>query len=139
MQASPIPEPTPEPPVALKEYSTGYDTLLKWISTRQEQLASPDFPKTAEDTQRLLDKFRRQRAIEKEKEKRKKELGEMEEELTEFHRKHEKDFHLPQFTELEKVDSSKYRTIKFYYQINYLTFLRCGFSTNPLVTPTKVH
>ena len=104
MQASPTQEPPAlEPPAVLKQYSTGYNALEKWVSTRQEQLANPEFPKTTEETQRLLDRFRRERAKEKKEEERKKALGVMEEELLEFQKTHERDFQLPQFTELEKV------------------------------------
>ena len=88
-----------------EEYSAGYNLLLQWISTRQEQLASPVFPKTAEETQRLLDRFKHQKVEEKENEKRKNQLGAMEQELTEFQRRHDKDFHLPQFAQLEMVHS----------------------------------
>lgn len=86
-----------------EEYSADYKLLLKWISSRQEQLARPDFPKTADETQRLLNRFRHQRAEEKEKEKRKNELSAMEQELAEYQRRHSKDFHLPQFAKLEMV------------------------------------
>ena len=95
MQAS-----IPKPPVALEEYSAGYNLLLQWISSRQGQLASYDFPKTVEETQELLDRFRQQSA---EKENEMKELGVMEKELTEFQQRYKLDFHLPQFTELEQV------------------------------------
>ena len=86
-----------------EEYSAGYNLLLKWISSRQEQLARPDFPKTTEETQELLDKFRCERVEENDKEKKKKELGVMEQRLIEFQQRHNKDFHLPQFSKLEKV------------------------------------
>ena len=87
------------------EYSAGYNELLKWISTRREQLASPYFPETADETQRLLDKFRCQRASaeEKEKEKLKNELGVKEQRLSEYQRRHNKNFDLPQFSNLEEV------------------------------------
>ena len=96
MQASSI----PKPPVEPEEYSAGYNILLQWISSRQGQPASYDLPKTVEETQELLDRFRQQRA---EKENEMKELGVMEKELTEFQQRYEIDFHLPQFTELEQV------------------------------------
>ena len=89
-----------------EEYSAGYNLLLQWISSKQEQLTRPDFPKTAEETQKLLDKYRHQRDEEKEKEKRKRELGAMEQELSEFQQRHDKDFHLPQFAKLEMVYNS---------------------------------
>ena len=82
-----------------EEYSAGYNLLLQWISSRQLQLESHDFPKTIEETQKLLGRFRHQRAEEKEKEKRKKELGAMEQEL----QRRQTDFHFPQFAKLEKV------------------------------------
>ena len=90
--------------ILCEEYSAGYNELLKWISSRQEQLVEPDFPETAEEAQRLLDMFRRQRAEDKEaKEPRKKELSAMEQRLSEFQRRYKKDLHFPQFSKLEKV------------------------------------
>ena len=86
-----------------EEYTASYNLLLKWISSKQEQLARPDFPKTAEETERLLDRYRHQRVEEKEKEKRKSELGAMEQELTEFQQRQNRDFYLPQFAKLEMV------------------------------------
>ena len=86
-----------------EEYSADYSLLLKWISSRQEQLARPDFPKTADETKRLLNRFRHQRTEEKDKEKKKNELGVMEQELTEYQRRQSKDFHLPQLAKLEMV------------------------------------
>ena len=79
--------------VLCEEYSAGYNELLKWISSQQEKLTKPDFPETAEETQRLLDMFRRKRPEDKEaKEPRKKELGAMEQSLrpSEFQRKYKK-------------------------------------------------
>lgn len=86
-----------------EEYSSGYNLLLKWVSSRQLQLASHDFPKTVEESQKLLDKFKRQKMEEGGKEKLKKELGAMEQRLAEFRRRHNKDFHFPEFAQLEKV------------------------------------
>ena len=87
----------------VEEYSAGYNLQLKWISSRQDQLASPDFPTTVEETQKLLDKFRHQRTEEKEEEKRKRELGSMEREIAEFQQKYNQEFDYPQFAKLEMV------------------------------------
>ena len=102
MQDSAVPEPSPaapvavEPLVASKRYLADYNLLLKWISSRQDQLASHGFPKTSEEAQKLLDRLRhQQRAEEKEKEKRMKELGVMEQELTEFQRRYGREIHFP--------------------------------------------
>ena len=85
------------------EYSASYDLLLQWTSSRQLHLSSHDFPKTIEETQKLLEKFEGQKMEEKEKEKLKKKLGLMEQKLAEFQRRHNKEFHFPQFAQLEKV------------------------------------
>ena len=85
------------------EYSASYDLLLQWTSSRQLQLSSHDFPKTIEETQKLLEKFKGQKMEEKEKEKSKKRLGLMEQKLADFQRRHNKVFHFPQFAQLEKV------------------------------------
>ena len=47
------------------EYSDGYDLLLQWTSSRQLHLSSHEFPKTIEESQKLLEKFKGQKMEEK--------------------------------------------------------------------------
>ena len=93
----------PVPPIDPEKYSAAYNELQKWISTKQEQLASRDFPDMIEETQQLLETFRKHREEEKQKEKDIQDIGAMEKKLTEFQQRHKIDFQLPQFNALEKV------------------------------------
>ena len=94
----------PVPPIDPEKYSADCNELQRWISTKQDELASRDFrPETIEETQQLLDKLKEQKEKEKEKEKDLQEIGAMEKELTEFQQRHKIDLQLPQFTELEMV------------------------------------
>lgn len=120
----------------LEEYSAGYNRLLRWISSRQEPLASPEFPTTVEETRRLLDNFRQQRTEDKEEEKKKKELGAMEKELAEFQQKYNKEFDYPQFAKLEMVRKAHSLTTCMLY--NFYFFTRNGPSTKPQVTAMRV-
>ena len=113
----------PLPPIDPKEYSAAYDTLLRWIPTKQDDLHD-----TIEETQQLLETFRKQREEEKGKEKDMQEIGAMEKELIEFQEKHYIDFQLSQFTRLEKVNC----TVCESCDTNISS--RNGLGTRPLVT-----
>ena len=62
-----------------------------------------DFPLLAVEIKTLLDNFRHERVEEKEKEREKEELAAMEQQLVVCQQKMKKDFSLPHFSEVQKV------------------------------------